>query len=650
MRTILRMSLTVLLSTLMGVGSSAIGAAQCNLALSGTGTGGAIPIGGGGVYPTTLPGSVLTSSINVTFPPDATVLDAIDLRDLTHPRLGELQFVLESPSGARHNLATRLSYFGCNAGCGVSCGSSCDFTCDFNGDYTIVGACSCTGYGQHLPTTCTGAAVLPPGLLRQFFGTWPSGSAGIVNTPLEQIPAQNGTWTLYVIDWESGNAGSLGEWEIASKKTSTGNTPPDGPDACVTPASGSMASNPVTVGWAGIAPRATTHKVRRKRGSAPDQTSATIESNPVTVSALTLPNLAFGWWYWEVQSSENGTEFGDSGPACSFCIPGTLASSICIPGGGGGAVPTTGTGDGTWPTVLPSAPLVSTYSLSVPSGATEIVSVNLLGLTHTWLGDLQVVLTDPSGGNHNLLHRVGHTGSGFGLSCDLNGDYTIAPIARIYCQRWPVECLNASILSPGLYDQDFTSWNPGDFGIFNSPLELVPVSSGNWTLTIYDWAGGDVGALAGWEVCFDTGTASPVNYCTSGTTTNGCNAMISATAQPSASFSNTCFLDVSNVEGQKLGLVFYGLSSSVTAWGGGSSFLCVKSPTQRMGVQFSGGTANACNGQYTQDLNAYLAGHPSAVGSPFSSGDKIYAQAWFRDPPSPKSSSLSNAIELTVHP
>src|SRR5882672_7274447 len=71
----------------------------------------------------------------------------------------------------------------------------------------------------------------------------------------------------------------------------------------------------------------------------------------------------------------------------------------------------------------------------------------------------------------------------------------------------------------------------------------------------------------------------PVNYCTAGTTTNGCNAHISASGIPSASAGSGFDVLVSNVEGQRSGLIFYGTSGeSATAWGAGSSFLCVKAP------------------------------------------------------------------------
>jgi subtilisin-like proprotein convertase family protein len=648
MKTILRRSSTVLLSALVGVGSSAIGAAQCNLATYVLGPGGSLPpVGtGDGSYPGVLPSAPLVSPIAVTLPVGgATVVDAVHLRGLFHPRVADLQFVLEDPTGARHNLLNRLG----------------GFACDYNGDYSLVGWCSCTGYGQLLPASCTGAAVLAPGPYTQDFGTWSSGTHGIINTPVEQIPAANGSWTLYVYDWASGSSGSLGEWEISFKTTTSGNTPP-APPTCCDPEIDAVVSNPVTLDWSScVAPRATTHKVRLKKGV------PTMDSPTHSVSGLTTPRwdsqstpaipwLAAGVWYYDVASQEN-TMIGYGPfpvtPYCRFCVSGALAPTTCVLGGLGGAIPQSGTGDGTWPTILPTAPLVSSYNVVVPAGATQLVKVDLIGATHTWIGDLQFVLTDPTGGRHNLLHRVGHTGAGVGLSCDLSGDYTIAPIETIYCRSWPQTCSSSTILSPGVYDQDFTSWNSGDFGIFNTPIGLIPISSGTWTLEVYDWASGDTGTLTGWQLCFDTGSV-PVTYCTAGTTTNGCNASISTTTQPSASLATACFLNVANVEGQKQGLIFYGVNNTgftPSLWGAGStSFLCVKSPNQRTGAQLSGGVSNTCSGAFSLDWNTYQLAHPSALGNPFSVGDKVYAQAWFRDPPAPKTTNLSDALELTLQP
>jgi hypothetical protein len=146
-------------------------------------------------------------------------------------------------------------------------------------------------------------------------------------------------------------------------------------------------------------------------------------------------------------------------------------------------------------------------------------------------------------------------------------------------------------------------------------------------------------------------TPPPTTYCTAGTSTNGCVPSISATGTPSVAASSGFTLDVANVEGQKQGLFFYGLSGQAIApWGAGSSFICVKSPTQRMGGLVSGGTANACDGAYSQDWLAFVAANPTALGAPYSAGQVVNAQAWYRDPPASKTTNLSNALEFTLAP
>jgi hypothetical protein len=147
------------------------------------------------------------------------------------------------------------------------------------------------------------------------------------------------------------------------------------------------------------------------------------------------------------------------------------------------------------------------------------------------------------------------------------------------------------------------------------------------------------------------GPSGPVTYCTAGVSTNGCQASITADNDPSVSQANPCNLSVANVEGQKSGLIFYGLTQAAMPWATGStSFLCVKAPTQRTPTQSSNGTAGLCDGALTLDLNAYLTGNPGSLGQPFAAGNKIYAQAWYRDPPAPKTTNLSDGVELTFQP
>ncbi len=140
-------------------------------------------------------------------------------------------------------------------------------------------------------------------------------------------------------------------------------------------------------------------------------------------------------------------------------------------------------------------------------------------------------------------------------------------------------------------------------------------------------------------------------YCTSSVTTNGCSPSMSATGMPSATAANGFTLDCTSVEGQKSGLFYYGFSQTATAWAvGSSSIKCVANPTQRLNTVTSGGTAGACDGVLSTDWNAWRAAHSGALGSPFTAGQTFHVQAWFRDPPAPKSTNLSNGLTFTLCP
>ena len=151
---------------------------------------------------------------------------------------------------------------------------------------------------------------------------------------------------------------------------------------------------------------------------------------------------------------------------------------------------------------------------------------------------------------------------------------------------------------------------------------------------------------------FDFGSSGPVTYCTAGVSTNGCVPAISGSGTPSVAASSGFTISVANVEGAKLGLLFYGINGRASSnWGsGGTSFLCVKTPTQRMGSANSGGTAGLCDGTISEDWLAYIAAHPGALGAPFSAGAVVNAQGWYRDPPAVKTTNLSDGLEFTLVP
>jgi hypothetical protein len=141
-------------------------------------------------------------------------------------------------------------------------------------------------------------------------------------------------------------------------------------------------------------------------------------------------------------------------------------------------------------------------------------------------------------------------------------------------------------------------------------------------------------------------------YCTAGTTTNGCNATINAVGSTSASATAGFVIYGTGIEGQKQTLLYYGVSGpSAQVWApGSSSFKCVRQPTQRVAPQSSGGTVDTCSGTYAVDMANYLSTRPTALGNPRYAGEVFNAQLWFRDPPAPSTSSLSNALQFTLAP
>jgi hypothetical protein len=145
----------------------------------------------------------------------------------------------------------------------------------------------------------------------------------------------------------------------------------------------------------------------------------------------------------------------------------------------------------------------------------------------------------------------------------------------------------------------------------------------------------------------------PLTYCTSGVSVAGCQPTISASANPVVSHSSPCQITVSGMDGQRSGVLFYGLVALPQQWCGpgvGTSFLCVKAPTLRLLQQGTSGTAGGCDGALALDWNAFQLAQPTALGAPWTAGSKAYVQGWYRDPLSCKTTALSNAVQLTYQP
>ena len=128
-------------------------------------------------------------------------------------------------------------------------------------------------------------------------------------------------------------------------------------------------------------------------------------------------------------------------------------------------------------------------------------------------------------------------------------------------------------------------------------------------------------------------------YCTGKTNSLGCVPAIGTNGvQPSISAGNftvTC----TNVLNQKNGLLFWGYVQSNVPFQGGIK--CVASPVVRGPNISSGGptSGNSCTGNYAHVwTTAYFGAYGVTPGS------TLYGQWWMRDPASPSTTGLSNAV------
>ena len=109
-------------------------------------------------------------------------------------------------------------------------------------------------------------------------------------------------------------------------------------------------------------------------------------------------------------------------------------------------------------------------------------------------------------------------------------------------------------------------------------------------------------------------------------------------------------VSVLQVEGGKDGLFYFGTNGrQAKPWGNGTSLQCVVPPVKRGGQVPPFGTNGACDGFYSQDLNAKWTAQPAQNPG---AGAVVQAQLWYRDPlnTSNQTTSFSEALEFWVAP
>ncbi|MBM3991730.1 MAG: hypothetical protein FJ298_12075 [Planctomycetes bacterium] len=538
-------ALTLLLSLYGMPATTALG--QC----VGPGPGGMIPSmnAAEGTWPTQLPEAPAQSAQWIDVPPGATHLSGVLIYDLFHTALGEVQIVLQSPSGVSYNIFQPVDDANTN-----------ECRDDFSGSIEFVDAQRYDPCGTGLGVWRVRCGLGPfLGTAAQMFGNWPDGASGIHNVRLEEIPIETGPWTLTVYDWSPpSESGNFGSWDLCF--------------------------GPPSVPIPGYAPH---QRVRMQSGQ-------------------------------------------------SFPTPGDA---------------------GSWPTRVPSGALVSNAFVSVPSGASRLLGVRLVGLNHDVTSQCQIVLSVPTGERINLFQAF--NGSAIvGTTSRFAGDYTFVDpiVGRDECGNlaWDFGSVNFGVEVPGTYRQHFGNWPNGASNIRNRALSSMPAVSGVYTLSILDWQPQqNSGHLAAWELCFDH-VSGPVTYCPQPVvgSTFGCVGTIAASGSPDVQHAGSCVISVSGIDGARAAVLFYGRSGRFgQPWCGSSpNYLCVRQPLARLVQASSGGTLGSCNGTLQLDWNARMSSVGAPLGEPFRAGESVHVQAWFRDPPACKQSRLTDALELTYTP
>lgn len=187
-------------------------------------------------------------------------------------------------------------------------------------------------------------------------------------------------------------------------------------------------------------------------------------------------------------------------------VTGALAAALAAPSaraqiygpGPGGLIPDAS------PTA-PGEPFRST--INVQSFGNTLITPPIVTLhfapSHTWVGDLVVTLTSPTGADAHVFARTGSsTAGGFGDSSDLIGPYTFVNGSGL-----PGNWTAAALASPGpipagTYFREtmhpFASPPAADPDTFSAFLGQPP--EGTWTLTLQDWANQDSGGLSAWTL------------------------------------------------------------------------------------------------------------------------------------------------------
>jgi subtilisin-like proprotein convertase family protein len=155
-------------------------------------------------------------------------------------------------------------------------------------------------------------------------------------------------------------------------------------------------------------------------------------------------------------------------------------------------------------------PYPSTVNVTGLGGSVDNVRVSLHGISHTWIGDLNILLVAPGGQKIALMQRVGMAPTaGTSVCCGTSADFVNAEVTF---SASAASTITGSPVPSGTYlptagNTLYNSPAPAPAGPYSTDLTTLDGSgttlNGTWQLFINDGAAGDTGSVAGgWTLTF----------------------------------------------------------------------------------------------------------------------------------------------------
>jgi subtilisin-like proprotein convertase family protein len=504
-------------------------------------SGGSITIPAGAPTTTSGVAAPYPATINVSgLPTSGMIVKSITLNGMNHTFPGDIDMVLQSPTSTNVILMSDV-------------GGGNDIV---NGTITFDDAAA-TGLpgtiisGTYRPTNTAGPDNFPaPG----------PGSITNINPTLATFTGNfNGVWNLYINDQAGGDVGNITSWSITFAVSPIATaiwTPVTGlfsnpagtiPYVAGTPATTVYASPAVT----------TTYTVTNVAGacsSGPSTVTVTVnplptvsvapnnQCGPVTLTATGNSNT----YTWSpaagLNTTTGATVIANPQLNTTYTVTGTITATGCS----NTATATVNATPAT-PTITPSSvsicrdqtimltanPVTATTAnggqIIIPAGAptttsgianpypgtidagglpvggVRVKSVQINGFSHTFPGDVDVVLQSPTG--QNVILFSDHGGGTDAINANLVFDdaaATTLPAAIVSGTYRPTNAAGPD---------NFPAPGPGSITNINPTLSTFTGDlNGSWKLFVNDQAGGDVGVISSWSITFEINGAnwSPV--------------------------------------------------------------------------------------------------------------------------------------------